>query len=201
MISAAPLTPTRHDCATESPSFDSLLPSIQKCVAFAFRRLPRGRRRELEQDAIANAYVEFTRLLKRGLGSLAYPTPLAKFAVRQVLDGRRVGCRQNARDLSSPCCQSKNHIVLDRLHQQLSDGQWQERLVADRRATPAELVAAKLDFGTWLDRLDGSKRAIALRLAAGDTPSEAAQFFHVSRARLSQVRRELRKDWAGFSHC
>src|SRR5262249_33664638 len=118
MITAAPVSPTRR--ATDGPCFESLLPSIQKCVAFAFRRLPRHRRGELEQDAITNAYVEFTRLIARGLGSLAYPTPLAKFAVRQVLKGRRVGCRQNAHDLSSRYCQSKNHIVLDRLHQQLA---------------------------------------------------------------------------------
>jgi hypothetical protein len=176
-----------------------MLPSIQRCAAFPFRRLPRARRRELEQDVVANTNVAFARLAKRGLESIAYPTALAKFAVRQVLDGRQVGCRQNISDLSSPYCQAKKGIVLERLNQRLADGQWQERLVTDRRATPAELIAWKLDFGAWLERLDAGKRHVALRLAAGDTPSEAARHFHVSRARISQIRRQLRTDWDAFS--
>ncbi len=44
----------------------------------------------------------FVRLVRRGKAGLAYPTPLADYAIRQVRAGRRVGCRQNAQDIMSP---------------------------------------------------------------------------------------------------
>ena len=198
MVTAIFRTP---DCSSSTPGrrFEDLLPSIQRCASFAFRRLPRALRRELEQDVVVNAYVAFARLMQQRMGSIIYSTPLAKFAVRQVLRGRQIGCRQNVRDLSSAYCQSKKGVVLERLNQRLADGQWQERLICDRRATPAELVAWKLDFGAWLDRLDAGKRRVALRLAAGDTPSQAARHCRASRARISQIRRELRRNWDTFS--
>jgi hypothetical protein len=70
--------------------------------------------------------------------------------------------------------------------------------MADRRATPAELAACKLDFQAWLQLLSAGKRLMALRLAAEDTTSEAAQRFRVIRARISALRRELQADRESF---
>ena len=47
-------------------------------------------------------------------------------------------------------------------------------------------------------RLSEVKRQVALRLAVGDTTSEAAVQFRVSQARISQLRRELEADWEAF---
>jgi len=149
-------------------------------------------------DVVANAYVAFTRLIERGLQSVIYPTVLAKYAVRQVRDGRRVGSRQNIWDVMTPHPHSRKRFTIESLDRHLAGGQWCDRLLWDRHATPAELVAWKLDFSAWLLRLTPIKRRIALRLAMGDTPSEAASHFRLSRARVSQIRRELQAEWNAF---
>jgi hypothetical protein len=93
--------------------FESLLPAIQRCAAYAFRRMRRSLREDLIAEAIANAYVAFARLIKRGLATLVYPTALAKFAVRQVWDGRIVGSRHSARDVLSEYAQAKRSFVVE----------------------------------------------------------------------------------------
>ena len=75
---------------------------------------------------------------------------------------------------------------------------WAEQLLADRRATPADLAVCKLDFCAWLRRLSPVKRRVATRLAVGDTTSEVALRFQVSLSRISQLRRELEADWQAF---
>jgi hypothetical protein len=152
-------------------------------------------REDLIAEAIANAYVAFARLVERGLTRLIYPTALAKFAVGQVRDGRRIGCRRSARDVMSEYAQARRTFVVE---QPTIHPPWEEQLLADQRATPAELAACKLDFCAWLMRLSEVKRQVALRLAVGDTTSEAAVQFRVSQARISQLRRELEADWEAF---
>ena len=56
----------------------------------------------------------------------------------------------------------------------------------------------KIDFAAWLRRLKRSKRQVALRFVAGDTPSEVANHFRLTRPRISQLRQELRQNWAEF---
>jgi hypothetical protein len=198
MTTTAPSRTLEHGVRHAAPSFEPLLPSIHRCANYAFRHLPRARRQELVDEVIANAYVGFARLIARRLEALIYPTALANFAIRQVRAGRRVGCRQNVRDVLSPDSQARQRVSLERLDQQDAQGQWHQRLIADGRATPAELAACRLDFSAWLARLRPRQRQVALRLAAGDTTNEAARHFRLSAARLSQFRRELEADWNAF---
>ena len=179
-------------------AFEPLLPSIERFAWYAFRKIQPSRRADLVAEVIANAYVAFVRLVKRGLAALVYPTALAKFAVKQVRDGRRVGNRRTARDVMSEYAQARRALVVESLEQIKFKPPWEEQLLADRHATPAELVACKLDFRAWLGRLSALKRQVALRLAAGDTTQEAARHFQVSQARISQLRRELRANWEAF---
>jgi len=72
---------------------------------------------------------------------------------------------------------------------------WQELLVADRRATPAELAVCRLDFAAWWSRRSRSQRRIAAALTAGSTTSETARAFRLTAGRISQLRRELEANW------
>jgi len=179
--------------------FLALLPAIKKQVRYAFRRLPFVERCEAIQEAIANALVAYRRLVQLGRQSLAYATPLAQFAVRQVRQGRQVGCRLNVQDVMSPYCQRHKGVqvrplaALDR-----RTGRWQELLVEDRHASPADIAALKLDFQDWLHSLAPQKRAITESLAGGETPQRVAKLFRVSASRISQLRRELRTLWQLF---
>jgi hypothetical protein len=177
--------------------FESLLPVVRRCAAYAFRRIRRCLREDLIAEAVANAYAAFARLIKRGLAHLVYPTALARFAIRKVWDGRRIGARRSASDVMSEYAQVKRKFAIEQLDHASLRQPWEE-LLTDRRATPADLAACKLDFCAWLMRLSQANRKVALRLAMGDTTKEAANRFSISASRISQIRRELQNDWYGY---
>jgi hypothetical protein len=95
--------------------------------------------------------------------------------------------------------QQKRGFLVSRLHRpDATEETWQELLVADRRATPAELAASRLDFAAWWRRLPRRQRRIAAALAAGATTSETARAFRLTAGRISQLRRELEASWQKF---
>jgi hypothetical protein len=69
--------------------------------------------------------------------------------------------------------------------------------VDDKRATPADTAASRIDFAAWLDRLSARRRKIAQVLATGESTSAAARRFRVS-PRISQIRRELHQVWQRY---
>jgi hypothetical protein len=132
-------------------------------------------------------------------GLCGYATPLANYAIRQVLAGRRVGTRFNVRDVTSLHARLRYRVIVERLDRfERDEGEWREVLVEDRRATPADIAAATIDLSAWFRSLSGRHRRIAKALAMGDTTSEAARRFGLSLARISQFRGELRANWEAF---
>jgi hypothetical protein len=176
--------------------FVLLLPGIRRVVRFALRRAPRTDRCEVLQEAIANAFVAYGRLVARGKEELAYATPLAKFALAQYRAGRRVGQGLCMRDVMSPC--SPRRGELRSLTAPLGEGRWEELIVEDRTCSPAEIAILRIDFRSWLKQLPRAKRATARLLATGTSTSEAACRLRVSPARVSQLRKELQCDWQRF---
>ena len=166
--------------------FLALLPAIQRHLRYAFRRLPYVERCEAIQEAVANALVAYRRLVQLGRQSLAYATPLAQYAVKQVRDGRQVAGRRNVQDVLSSYCQRRKKVVVETLttrHQRT--GRWQELVVEDRRSSPADIAALRLDFQAWLHSLAPQKRAITESLAGGESTQQAAKLFRVSASRIS----------------
>ena len=151
------------------------------------------------QEALANAMVAYRRLAELGKTEVAYATPLAKYAVRQVCSGRQVANSLNVYETLSGYAQRKLGFSVARLTQpDATEGTWKEVLVADRRATPAELAASRLDFAAWWRRLPRRQRRIAAALAAGATTKETARAFKLTAGRISQLRRELESSWQTF---
>jgi len=178
--------------------FLEMLPSIRKVARFAFRHLHRTVREDLIAEVLANAYCTFHRLVLRGHPELAYPSALAWFAVRQIRDGRRVGSKTNAHDLTSPHGQGRRNVSVQSLWDERGQGQWKEMVVEDRSVGPADVASFKIDFADWLKRLKRTKRQVALRFVAGDSPSEVADHFRLTRPRISQLRQELQQNWNEF---
>ena len=179
--------------------FLALLPMIDEQARFAFRHEQSERRQELVAEVAANAFVAFVRLLERGLEAIIYPTPLAQYAIKQVRDGRRVGCKLNVRDISSEYAQQAKHFTVERLDRyDAEEDEWREVLLEDRKAGPADTAAARIDIADWFDSLPKKKRRIAATLATGETTKRAARKFRVSPGRISQTRRELQKTWQDF---
>ncbi len=179
--------------------FLRLLPAITHQVEFAFRNVPAEAREELVQEAIAQAYGLFISLCRRRKGNLVYATPLARFAVRRTRAGRRLGNSCNSQDVMSFYANRSRSFVVNSLDRSTKGGNyWREVLVEDHSAGPAETVAARLDYCDWLATLSSRDRRLAEKLAIGETTGYVARLFHISSARVSQLRRQLRESWGKF---
>ena len=155
--------------------------------------------KSLIQEVVANCYRTWVLLVRRGKESVAYPTPLAQYAIRQVRDGRRVGGRQNAQDIMSPSASRLHGFTVERFDQRdQQTGILNEQLVEDRRAGPAATAAARLDLAAWLRTLSKRNRQIARALSLGETTCDVAKQFGLTAGRVSQLRVWLRKHWEQF---
>ena len=179
--------------------FLGMLPRIRQQAGLAFRGIPAEQKDELVQEVIAHAYVAYRRLIDQGKAGVAYATPLASYAIRRVRAGRKAAGKSHLRDALSPRARTTSGLVVERLDRfDRRAGQWREALVEDRRATPADIAAARIDVATWFGSLSRRNRQIAQALAAGETASDTAQRFQLSQARISQLRRELKASWERF---
>jgi uncharacterized protein (DUF433 family) len=110
-----------------------------------------------------------------------------------------VGTKLSLRDVLSPQAHAAGEITVERLdefdHEQ---GDLRAALIEDRRATPADTAAARIDVAAWLRSLSHRSRRIAMTLAMGETTSDVARQFKVSPARISQMREELKTSWESF---
>lgn len=189
-------------CNAQEPQhnrFLAVLPQIRRQALMAFRKFSSEAREELVQEVVANSFRAWVLLARRGKESVAYATPLAQYAIRQVRDGRRVGSRQNAQDILSAGASKLHGFKVERLDQkdQLT-GAWKEQLVEDRRAGPAEIAAARLDLTAWLRTLSARNRRIAKALSMGETTGDVARRYALSPGRISQLRVWLRRHWERF---
>jgi hypothetical protein len=143
--------------------------------------------------------VAFVRLVELGKAEVAYPTVLARYAVAQIHDGRRVGNRLNVRDVLSPYAQRQKAIHVERLDRfDKDDGQWIEAVVEDLHTPVPDQVAFRCDFPAWLKSLTRRNRRIAEALSLGHTTGDVAKRFGVSPGRISQLRREMHDSWHEF---
>jgi hypothetical protein len=179
--------------------FLEMLPKICRRAQFAFRRLPSEHRAELVQEAIANAYVAFVRLVDRGKEGAAFATPLANYAIRRVLAARLVGSGLSADDVLLRAARFGSGDVVESLDTfDEAQGDWRAALVEDRRAGPAEIAAARIDMAAWFRSLSRRNRRIAKSLATGESTCGVARQFNLSSARISQLRGELEASWRDY---
>lgn len=169
--------------------FTAMLPSIERQARRALARIPRRDREEALQAIVAYAAVAYARLVQRGKAHLGYPTPLAKFGLKQFRAGRNVGSRMNSRDVGCTSCRRARVEQLD---------DWKEILVETRRSTPAEIASLRIDFGDWLRTLTPRNRQVASALARGEQTNTVAKLFRLSAGRVSQLRREMYSSWQAF---
>jgi hypothetical protein len=199
MIAHVKRLKSKHEASARHTEFLAMLPAIRRSAQIAFRKLPPELRHDLIEEVVANSFVGFARLVEQGKADRAAPSPLARYAIAQIRVGRRVGSRLRIGDALSTYAQYRKQFSVERLdHFSAEDGCWEEVLVEDRRATPADVAACRIDFAEWLRRLTARLRKIALALAAGETTSAAAKMFGVTPARISQIRDLLRRSWAAF---
>ncbi len=162
--------------------FLELVPAIERFARFAFRHLDPAARDEAVAEATAAALVAYRRLVQLGRQQIAYATPLARYAVLHVFNGRHVGGRQNYTDALSRSAQRRHGFEVLSLHRTNRNGiKWVELLVTpESRVTPAEVVATRIDICSWLATLGRRQREIARALASGETTKATARRFGVT---------------------
>src|SRR5690242_15382827 len=125
MIATLPV-PQELDRQAAEPNFLDMLPTIRRVAHYAFRRMRSAVRKDLIAEVVANAFAAFRRLIARGRAALIFPTVLAKFAIRQVRTGRRVGSKRSVLDVLSPYAQRGKGFAVESLQQQNAQGRWEE---------------------------------------------------------------------------
>jgi hypothetical protein len=188
---------------TQAPAWHAsllaMLPTIRRQAQITFRKVCPELREELIQEVVANCFAAYARLIELGKDELAFPSALARFAIAQVRVGRRIGSRLRISDAMSEYAQRQKNFQVEPLHYfDDEENCWQEVLVEDKRATPAEIAACRIDFSSWLRLLPRRRRRIALALAGGETTTAAAKKFGVTAARISQFRQWLKESWEAF---
>ena len=175
--------------------FLAMLPAIRRHARVALCDLGAEAREEAVQHVLCNACLAYRRLVELSKVDLAFPSVLARFGVAQVRSGRLFGGRLRRRDVMSVQWHRTGHLVerLDRFDTQ--QHAWQEILIEDRHAGPEATAISRLDFGAWLARLSPRNRRIAALLASGESTTAAARRLDVSAGRVSQLRRQLQRDW------
>jgi hypothetical protein len=199
MIACVKRPKSRRQALARHAEFLVWLPTIRRSAQIAFRQVRPELRDDLVQETIANCFATFARLVERGQSDRASPSSLARFAIAQVRVGRRLGNRLRIRDVLSHFAQYRKGFQVERLdHYDDEENCWQQIVIEDKRATPADVAACRLDFAAWLKLLPNHHRKIALALASGETTTAAAQKFGVTAARISQLRQWLKESWECF---
>jgi hypothetical protein len=176
-----------------------LLPEIYQQAGRALRHLRGEAFEDALQEVVADTVLANARLAELDKEDLAYASPLVKYAVAKFHTGRLVGNSLNADDITSAYCQRRRNVVVERLDRfNQTYGEWQEILVEDRHATPADVAAIRIDFGDWLQTLRARDRHIAETLAIGETTGRVARMFAITAGRVSQLRQEFRDSWYLF---
>jgi len=198
MIAIAKPFPRKSVSSAWHAGFLAMVPAIERHAQVVFRDLNPDAREEAVQAVVCHCCVAYQRLADLGKTAVAYPGPLARFAVAQVRAGRRTGGKLNCRDVSSAYCRMKKNIVMERLDQRDDEGGWAEILIESPHAGPADTAATRIDFSSWLELLPRRLRKIAVFLGNGETTSAASQRFRLSQGRISQIRRQLYEAWHQF---
>ena len=178
--------------------FSRMLPTICRYARISFRHLHEARE-EAVQAVVCNACAAIARLAELGKLDLAYATVLAHFGVAQVRGGRMTGGHLNCKDISSPYCQRRKNVIVERLDKfDEEENGWKEAVVEDPHTPVFDQVWFRCDFPAWLKTLSRRNRKIALKLAVGEQTSRVSRQHRISAGRVSQLRRELHDNWLQF---
>jgi hypothetical protein len=120
--------------------FLAMLPVIRRAADRAFWHLRAEAREEMAAEVVAIAFWSYRRLVESGKAALAYPSVLAKFAIRHARQGRLLASRLNTFDVTSPYAQRRKAIRIRSLDCSRSNGDW-EQLVACRQCKSAWQLA------------------------------------------------------------
>ena len=178
-----------------------LLPHIEAHARVYFRFVRcADKRADRIAETIALAWKWFLRLDARGKDASQFVTTFAILAAKAVGSGRRLAGMERARDVMNGRTQQRRGFVVGKLpdFSTLNDNPITEALADNTMTPPPDAAAFRCDFPRWLESLPNRERRVAKELMVGERTSDTAHRFRMSRAWVSQLRRELCEDWSRF---
>jgi len=181
--------------------FLSFLHRIESHAKFFFRDTRcSAKLADYVAEVVALAWKWYAELEQRGKDAWKFVSAIASYAVKAVKCGRRVAKMERAKDALNPRAQRRSGFSVERLPDinPASDNPFTEALADNTQTPPPDAAAFRVDFPVWLRTLTLRDRRLAEKLMIGERPHETAERFGLSRARVSQLRRELSLDWSRF---
>lgn len=180
-------------------AFVEMLPDIENDARYHLRNLKGEALDEAVQEVVCHACQSFAQLVAQDRAEVATWSTLAKFALKRYREGRRVGGSLNVNDVCSVYCRRQKGVRVLPLGQWDDERQeWTELLVEDKKSTPSEIAATRIDYPAFLATLSPRNRRLTQRLVAGDSTGEVSRQFGISIGRVSQLRKQLRLAWEKF---
>jgi len=171
--------------------FLACLPRIEAHANINFRNIRcDAMRADHVAETVALAWKWFLALESRGKDASHFVSAIATFAVRAVRCGRRVAGMGRARDVMN------DHR--ERFHDGAACRALCDALTDNSVTPPPDAAAFRIDFPRWLDGLPDRDRQLVERLMVGERTLAMAKRFRISPARVSQLRRELCRDYSRF---
>ena len=84
------------------------------------------------------------------------------------------------------------------LYPSTKDDGWLDLAVEDRKTSPADIAAFRLDFKAWRSKQNKRDRKAMDWLVAGERPLDVADRLGISPARVTQLRHKWEASWAKF---
>src|SRR5262245_49200790 len=181
--------------------FLALMPRVQRLARYYFRQIAcPGRRADAVAEAVAIAWARYRRCAEQGRDAARFAVSLALLAARAAGSGRRLCGQERAGDVLSPRARWRHDFAVESLMDLAPvSGDPLIEALRDNTATPPDQQAAfRIDFADWLRRLGKRRRRVARRLMLGERPGDVARRVGLSPGRISQLRRELERDWQAF---
>jgi hypothetical protein len=192
-----------HDAAAlaaAQESFLAALPRLQTHINLHLRHRDPGRQDDLRANAIGLAWKHWLAAIRGGKNPGDFVSAIADFCVRQVRAGRRPQSQERPRDVLSPRAQRIHNFVASGLPQHetgVDDNEVIDALESDD-TPPPDAAAFRVDYPAWLKTLSARDRRLAQAMALGEHTKPLAEKFHLSQARVSQMRREFAESWRDF---
>jgi hypothetical protein len=179
--------------------FLSFLPRIEAHAKFIFRDIRcSAKLADWVAEVIALAWKWFVDLEQRGKNAMKFVSAIAAYAVKAVKCGRRVARMEKAKDAMNERTRRRHGFTVESLPDASTSNPLNEALADNTVTPPPDAAAFRVDFPRWLGTLPVRDRRLAEELMLGERANETAERFGMSRARVSQLRRELSQDWARF---
>jgi hypothetical protein len=192
----------------------ALLPRIETHARIYFRhiRCPNAKA-DLLQEMRALAWQWLVRLDRRGKDVNDFVAGFVTLLARAVNSGRQLTGQAKAKDVLNPRTQRRHGFTVEPLpaslgasferlyaspHGQGLHDAFEERL-QDNLITPVpDQVQFRIDWPAWLGTLTSRERRLIRAMACNERTSDLSRQFEVSRARISQLRREFHDAWEDF---